>query len=74
MKMTEESQKPTLSLITICKTVQMESKQSTSFWVVPVENSYKEKYLSCFPALDVPNRNSHSIFTELSSAFPAILW
>ena len=44
MKMTEESQKPTLSLITICKTVQMESKQSTSFWVVPVENSYKEKY------------------------------
>ena len=32
MKMTEESQKPTLSLITICKTVQMESKQSTSFY------------------------------------------
>ena len=44
MKMTEEWQKPALSFITICKTVQLESKQSTSFWVVPVENSYKENY------------------------------
>lgn len=76
MKMTEEWQKPTLSFITICNTVQLESKQSTSFWVVPVENSYKETSgkVVLFSCSGCSKQKFTFHFYGAIFEFPAILW